>query len=799
MEDIRHKIVLVDDNMATLNQGKSLLQELYRVYTVQSPVTFFENLENDIPDLILLDVEMPEMNGFEVIKRLKVDVRYRDIPVIFLTVRSDEESEREGFKLGAVDYITKPFSGPLLQKRVLNQILYKRVQLAVKDYSNNIDAMVDEIAETNKRLKIMLDSLPICCQLFNSDFIQTDCNEEAIRLFGFKNKQEYLERHTELYPEYQPDGQRSDEKIKLYLKKVTLEGRCSFDWTYRMLDGTVMPAETTFVRLNYGDDFVIAGYTRDLREHKRMTARIEAIINNLPGMVFQRIYNPPEYIYTFVSEGCKDLLGYTPEELIGNGEVKFLDMVLPEYIAPIEKLSAETFPRGLPYETTFQIRTKYGAIKWIWERSRVVEKNAYGTPYLIEGYFADITERQQLEAAEMANRAKSAFLANMSHEMRSPMNVVVGLTDLMLEEDDPSVNLKDNLEKINTAGNTLLGLINDVLDISKIEAGKLELIPAEYEVPSLLNDIITLNMIRTENKPVVFRLDINENLPYNLYGDDLRVKQIINNLLSNAFKYTQKGTVTLGINCEREGAENVRMSVWVSDTGIGIPEGDLKKLFTDYNQVDVQANRQIGGTGLGLSITKMLVENMNGEISVESEYNKGSTFRLHIIQKFVSDKGIGAEMAENLRSFQYPDKKKHAYEKFVRSDLSYANVLVVDDMPNNLDVAKALLGKYKMRVDCVTNGQDAIDRIEAGEPVYDAIFMDHMMPGMDGVEATGKIRAIGTKYAVKIPIIALTANAIAGNEQMFLSNDFQGFLAKPINIMNLDSIVQRWVRDKSRE
>ena len=403
------------------------------------------------------------------------------------------------------------------------------------------------------------------------------------------------------------------------------------------------------------------------------------------------------------------------------------------------------------------------------------------------------------EEANMASRSKTAFLANMSHEMRTPMNVVVGLTDLMLDDDDPVVNLKENLKKISTAGNTLLGLINDVLDISKIEAGKLELMPVQYELPSLLNDIIMLNMIRIEDKAISFSLGIDEELPCYLFGDDLRVKQIINNLLSNAFKYTQKGTVKLGISCEQADSGNVWMSAYISDTGIGIRGEDLKKLFSDYSQVNTQANRRIVGTGLGLSITKMLVEHMGGEISVESEYGKGSVFRFRIRQGYVSDKVIGKETAENLRGFHYQDSRKRVSERLVRPDLSYASVLVVDDMQTNLDVAAGLLKKYKMRVDCVLSGKDAIDRISGGEPLYDAIFMDHMMPGMEGVEATEKIRGIGTKYAMTIPIIALTANAIAGNEQMFISKDFQAFLPKPINIMTLDFIVQRWVRDKSRE
>jgi CheY-like chemotaxis protein len=319
----------------------------------------------------------------------------------------------------------------------------------------------------------------------------------------------------------------------------------------------------------------------------------------------------------------------------------------------------------------------------------------------------------------------------------------------------------------------------------------------------LLNDIITLNMIRIEDKPITFKLDIDENLPASLFGDDLRVKQILNNLLSNAFKYTEKGTVTLGISCQRENSYevvpdtaggNVQVSFYVSDTGIGIHEEDIAKLFTDYNQVDTSAHREIEGTGLGLSITKKFVDLMNGEISVESEYGKGTIFRVRIRQGFVAAQSIGAETAKNLRSLHYTDNKKSAQGKLVRADLSYAKVLVVDDYPTNLDVAAGMLSKYKIQVDCVGGGQDAVDRIIAGTPVYDAVFMDHMMPGMDGIEATKTIRALGTKYAQGLPIIALTANAIAGNEKMFLDNGFSAFLAKPFNVMSLDLVIQQWIK-----
>jgi len=403
------------------------------------------------------------------------------------------------------------------------------------------------------------------------------------------------------------------------------------------------------------------------------------------------------------------------------------------------------------------------------------------------------------EEAETANKAKSSFLSNMSHEMRTPLNVIIGLTDLHLETNaERPGEMYDDIRKINSAGSTLLGIVNDVLDISKIEAGKLELLPIKYCAASLLNDIITLNVIRIESKPINFIVDIDENVPYDLYGDDLRLSQVFNNLLSNAFKYTREGSVTLKINSKKE-ADDIWLNISVSDTGIGIKEKDIEKIFLEYGQVDTGANRKIEGTGLGLPITKKLITLMGGEIRVESEHGKGSTFFVHLKQGYVSDTVLGREIVESLKNFSFADNKQHVSAKLVRNDMSYARVLVVDDFETNLDVAAGLLKKYKMQVDCTTSGQDAINRIKAGEPVYDAVFMDHMMPEMDGIEATRHIRNLDSEYAKAIPIISLTANAISGNEQMFLENGFQAFLAKPIDMLKLDTILKQWVRDKSRE
>jgi len=410
------------------------------------------------------------------------------------------------------------------------------------------------------------------------------------------------------------------------------------------------------------------------------------------------------------------------------------------------------------------------------------------------------------EEADAANKAKSAFLSTMSHEMRTPLNAIVGLSELILNTGEIQGETEDKLGKIHNSGMTLLGIVNDILDISKIESGKFELHPVKYDSPSLVNDIVSLNIVRIGEKPIKFILTVDENLPQYLFGDDLRIKQVFNNLLSNAFKYTNSGTVEWSMSFERDG-DNIWLISKVKDTGMGIKSEDIHKLFKDYSQLDAHANRKVESTGLGLSITKRLVDMMDGTITAESEYGKGMTFSVRLRQQLVSDTPIGKETAKNLMGARFIDNKRAQSAKLKRIDLSYASVLVVDDMPVNLDVAKGMMVPYKLRVDCASSGQQAIDIIracgessETGNVRYDAVFMDHMMPGMDGIEAVRIIREeIGTDYARNIPIIALTANAIIGNEELFLEHGFHAFISKPIDMMRLDSVLRQWVRNKDRE
>ncbi|MCL2184261.1 MAG: ATP-binding protein [Treponema sp.] len=583
--------------------------------------------------------------------------------------------------------IAKPYNKVAEQNRRLEEL-------------NEITRLqTEKIKEAHQLTQIMMDATPICSMLWDRKGNIFDCNEEAVKTFGVKDKKDFLDQIFNLSPEYQSDnfnnelydgnvsstesqtGYSRDLTMNL-INKTLSEGRVCFKWMHQQSDGTLIPCEITSVRVSKDDDYIIAAYARDLREHNQMM------------------------------------------------------------------------------NETQRLQTELEAA---------------------------------LKEAQEANRAKSSFLANMSHEMRTPLNAVVGLSELILNTGELNANTENKLNKIYNSGMTLLGIVNDILDISKIESGKFVLHPIRYETPSLINDIVSLNIVSIGEKPIKFILSVNDKLPKQLFGDDLRIKQIFNNLLSNAFKYTDAGIVEWKITFEQDG-DDIWLISDVMDTGKGMKNKDIPKLFIDYSQVDAETTRKTESTGLGLSITKNLVEMMDGTINVESEYGKGMTFSVRLRQRFVSNVPIGMETVKNIMHARYADNKRTMLK---RIDLSYACVLVVDDMPVNLDVARGMLIPYGLYVDCASSGQMAIDMIRNENPRYDAVFMDHMMPGMDGIEAVRIIREdIGTDYARNVPVIALTANAISGNEQMFLENGFQAFISKPIDMIRMDSILRKWVEKK---
>ncbi|MCL2210235.1 MAG: response regulator [Treponema sp.] len=534
---MQETIYVVDDSTMNLNIAKSVLEEHYQVFALSSAMKMFASLEKIVPDLILLDIVMPEMDGFEALKLLKT--KHADIPVIFLTSSTDAAVEARGFQMGVIDFITKPFSAPVLVNRI----------------------------------------------------------------------KKHLER------------------------------------------------------------------TQQLQENKKLLLEIE----------------------------------------------------------------------------------------------------------------------QKRREADNANKAKSSFLSRMSHEIRTPMNAILGIAEIQLQEESLELKIREAFERIYASGDLLLGIINDILDLSKIEAGRMELVTGKYEIASLISDAAQLNMMRIGSKPISFELKIDEHLPAVMMGDELRVKQILNNILSNAFKYTASGTVTLNISAQASTChENeILLIISVIDTGQGMSKEQVSKLFDEYSRFNQEANRATEGTGLGMSIMRDLVNLMKGSISIKSEPGHGSAFTVCLPQGKCGSEELGKEMAENLHKFRSNSRTQMKRTQITREPMPYGKILVVDDVETNIYVAKGLLAPYELSFDSADSGYAAIEKIKNGK-TYDVIFMDHMMPKLDGVETTKILRSMG--YA--LPIVALTANAVTGQAGIFLENGFTDFISKPIDIRQMNRILNEQIRDR---
>ena len=434
------------------------------------------------------------------------------------------------------------------------------------------------------------------------------------------------------------------------------------------------------------------------------------------------------------------------------------------------------------------------------ELSQLHESIGYTVNEVID-YIQKIREEQQLKedlrVAQKANEAKSNFLSNVSHEIRTPINAVLGMDEMILRETD-DMRIRKYATDIKNSGRTLVSLINDILDFSRIEAGKLEILPVEYEMSSTLNDLVNMISVKAEEKGLEFKVDVDETIPHLLIGDEIRVKQCVINILNNAVKYTEKGSVSMSVGFEKCDETHIMLKVSVADTGIGMKEEDLQRLFKPFERIEENRNRNIEGAGLGMSIVKQLLDMMDSKLDVKSVYGEGSVFSFSLKQEVISWEPMGnfAEMYE--RSIE----SAKAYRvMFVAPE---AKILVVDDTKMNLTVIRGLLEPTMVKIKTAMSGMEAIELVKKEH--FDMIFLDQRMPGLDGIETLAAMKALSEEgmgeagecnMSSGVPVIALTANAISGARERFIKAGFDDYLTKPIDSKKLESTIQNMLpRDK---
>ena len=414
--------------------------------------------------------------------------------------------------------------------------------------------------------------------------------------------------------------------------------------------------------------------------------------------------------------------------------------------------------------------------------------------YSIRAYIERLKEEQKLQedlrVAKEASKQKSAFLSNMSHEIRTPINAVLGLDEMILRESTEEDVLQYATD-IENAGQILLGLVNDILDFSKMQAGKMEIIPVEYELSSTINDLVNMISVRAEAKHLELKIEVDDQIPHLLYGDEIRLKQVVTNILTNAVKYTPSGSVTMKIAFKKRDDQSIFLTVQVIDTGIGISEENMKKLFSPFERIEEKKNRSIEGTGLGMSIVKQLLQMMDSQLEVKSKCDEGSDFSFTIVQKVVSWEPMG-DFTERYKKVAQNRKKYH--EMFRAPQ---AVILVVDDTVMNLTVIRGLLKQTKIQIDTATSGKETLEKI--GRKKYDIIFMDYRMPEMNGVETLQAMKKMEKNQNKDTPVIVLTANAIAGAREGYIRDGFSDYLSKPVESEKLEGMIKKYLPKERME
>ena len=637
----------------------------------------------------------------------------------------------------------------------------------------NRNAQAAAINEAHEHSKLMLNATPMACLLFNREYEIFDCNEKVVEFFQLNDKQEFKDRFFELSPPYQGDGKVSRDKAIACIEEAFESGRCVFEWMHWTLDGTLLPAEVTLVRVNYGEGVAVAGYIRDLREYKRMmneiehtTAQLQAVIANYAGIIWSVDKNN---IITLFNGLYLNTIGVKSEFIEG----KPLDIARRKnrHLDIIDHV-AKTFSEG-PQNWISDIDGKLFRA----QTTPIYDEDGAVTD--VVGSIDDITELISLQAnleealkeAQAANRAKSAFLANMSHEIRTPLNSIIGFSELALDG-EVSPKTEDYLNKIFDNAEGLLQIINDILDLSKIESGKMELEKIPFDIHELFTSCRNMITPKADEKGIALYFYAEPSLGKRPLGDPTRLRQVLVNLLSNAVKFTNTGMVKIRADIRHKTEHSITMDFEVKDSGIGMSDDQIGKIFEPFTQAETGTTRKYGGTGLGLAITKNIIEMMGGQLFVESAPGVGSKFSFELTFDTIDVDD------------DYEQDKKIALNEIEKPTFE-GEVLLCEDNAMNQNVISEHLARVGLKTVVADNGKIGVEkvqnRIREGKKQFDLIFMDMHMPVMDGLEAAKKILEFNTG----VPIIAMTANVMSDDRDTYRQSGMNDCVGKPFTSQEL--------------
>jgi len=671
-------------------------------------------------------------------------------------------------------------------------------------------------------IQVLLDAMPLACNIWNRNLQLIESNAENIRLFKIENREFFHNHFNRLSPEFQPDGQRSDEAAPKYVKKAFNEGRCSFEWMHQTSDGDLFPAEVNLVRVPYEDDYVVASYVRDLREHNKMMDEIrrrDALLSATNAATASLLSHEEEELETALQKGIRHVASIVsidrvyiwknvtidgrhcyvnkheclvniddrrksihPESKFPYGENSCWRSILergecingPVCDLPLEEQNL-LVPYGIKSILIIPVHLQgrfWGFISFEdckTERSfSKDEEDILRSASLMA--FNAIRLKEALIEAKVASHAKSSFLASMSHEIRTPMNAIIGMTKIGKMSHDKEKMIY-SFDRIDGASNHLLGVINDILDISKIEAGKLELSSNEFNFEDMMKTIVNVISFRMGEKRQRFTVFIDEHIPHYVVGDDQRLSQVIINLLSNAVKFTpEEKAIHLDATAVEENDGIITLHVSVTDQGIGISEAQQARLFTSFQQAESNITREYGGTGLGLAISKHIVESMGGTIGVESELNNGSRF------------SFTAKLKRGLKP-----NERHLLSAL---DPSKISLLVVDDDLNTLECFKGIASRLGLSCTGAASGAEAIRLIDRNKP-YNICFINWDMPGINGLNGMELSRQIQSRKDKKTSIVVMSAYDLQAIEQELIALGITRFLTKPLFVSSVADCVNK--------